>query len=97
MLFNFQNTLTILSETKTLKSSYDYQFIKEFSNVKKFSLLGLCKNVFCVKLDSSHQGKNMKQIKVTIIQVGLRMTSRLAGLIFAIQKGSVKHYTICLC
>ena len=29
--------------------------------------------------------------KVTIIQVGLRMTSRLAGLIFTIQKGSVKH------
>ena len=31
------------------------------------------------------------------IQVGLRMTSWLAGLIFAIQKGSVKHNSICLC
>ena len=31
------------------------------------------------------------------IQVGLRMTSRLAGLLFAIQKGSVKHNRICLC
>ena len=31
------------------------------------------------------------------IQVVLRMTSRLAGLIFAIQKGSGKHNSICLC
>ena len=31
------------------------------------------------------------------IQVGLRMISVLAGLIFAIQKGSVKHNSICLC
>ena len=30
------------------------------------------------------------------IQVGLRMTFRLAGAIFAIQKGSVKHEQICL-
>ena len=29
--------------------------------------------------------------KVTIIQVGLRIISWLAGLVFAIQKGSVKH------
>ena len=34
--------------------------------------------------------------KVTIIQVGLRMTSRLAGLVFAIQKGTLKHDLICL-
>ena len=31
------------------------------------------------------------------IQVGLKMTSRLAGLVFAIQKGSVKYNLICLC
>ena len=35
-----------------------------------------------------------ENIKVTIIQVGLRMTSRLAGLVFAIQKGSVKRVTL---
>ena len=41
--------------------------------------------------------KYLVEPKVTIIQVGLRMASKLAGLAFAIQKGSVKHNLICLC
>ena len=56
---------------------------------------------------SVHEGKKPHQCsickkkftqkgKVTIIQVGLRMTSRLAGVLFAIQKGSFKHNLICL-